>query len=308
VARAGRGPPEALTWLPDGCREDAGRLYARPVSRPGPVYVLGAGRAGLAMAAGLRAAGVDVAGIWNRSPRPGATATGALPADLGDAPVWLLCVSDAAIGGLAADLAAHPGAGPGRVALHTAGRLGAEVLAPLAARGVSTGSLHPLQSLRDPAGAVEALRGAAFAVEGDAEALTTARALAEAVGGRPVTIPPGGKPAYHAAAVLSANFVATLTGGGVALLEALGLTDAEARRLLTPLLRGTLANLERVPAAEALTGPFARGDLDAVAAHVAALRDKAPEFLGIYRELGRTTARWLRWDAARLEALEAALA
>jgi nicotinate (nicotinamide) nucleotide adenylyltransferase len=307
-ALAGRGSPEVLAWLPDGCREIARRLYLRPAPRPGPVYVLGAGRAGQAMAAGLRAAGVTVAGVWNRSPRPGATVTGALPADLGDAPVWLLCVSDAAIADLATDLAAHPAAGPGRVALHTAGRLGAEVLAPLAARGVSTGSLHPLQSLRDAEGAVQALRGAAFAVEGDAEALTIARALAEAVGGRPVTIPAGGKPAYHAAAVLSANFVATLTGGGVALLEALGLSDAEARRLLTPLLRGTVANLERVPAAEALTGPFARGDLDAVAAHVAALRAKVPEFLGISRELGRTTARWLGWDAARLSALEAALA
>ncbi len=306
-ALAGRGTPDALTWLPDGCREIAARLYGRAVPQPGPVYVLGAGRAGTAMAAGLRAAGVTVRGVWNRSPHAGATATGALPADLGDAPVWLLCVSDAAIGALAADLATHPAAGPGRVALHTAGRLGAEVLAPLAARGASTGSLHPLQSLRDAASAVEALRGAAFAVEGDAAALAVARALAEAVGGRPVAIPAGGKAAYHAAAVLSANFVATLTGGGVALLEALGLSDAEARRLLTPLLRGTVANLERVPAAEALTGPFARGDLDAIAAHVAALRSKAPEFLEIYRELGRTTARWLRWDEARLAALEAAL-
>jgi nicotinate (nicotinamide) nucleotide adenylyltransferase len=302
-ALAGRGSPEVLAWLPDACRAAAQRLYAAAADPAPAVYVLGAGRAGRALAAALRVAGVTVAGVWNRTPRPEATASGELPADLDAAPVWLLCVSDEAIAPLAARLAAHPAAGPGRVALHTAGRLGAEALAPLAARGVATGSLHPLQSLRSAEGAAAALRGAAFAVEGAPEA----RALVRALGGRPVEIAAGGKPAYHAAAVLAANFAVTLAAGGTCLLQGVGLSEPDARALLTPLLRGTVANLERVPATEALTGPFARGDLAAVAAHVAALAEHAPDFLEAYRALARTTARWLGWDEEKRAALEAAL-
>ena len=131
--------------------------------------------------------------------------------------------------------------------------------------------------------------------------------LARSMGGRPVELPEGGKPAYHAAAVFSGNFAVTLMAGGVALLTSLGFSEPEARGLLLPLLRGTLANLEGTNAETALTGPFARGDLGAVAAHVEAMAVRAPGFLPAYVELARATAAWLAWSPARRAALERAL-
>jgi len=56
-----------------------------------------------------------------------------------------------------------------------------------------------------------------------------------------------------------------------------------------PLVRGTLANIERLGIPGALTGPIARGDAVTVAGHVAALQRRAPELLDLYRVLARQT-------------------
>jgi predicted short-subunit dehydrogenase-like oxidoreductase (DUF2520 family) len=66
-------------------------------------------------------------------------------------------------------------------------------------------------------------------------------------------------------------------------------------------LRGTVANLERGPAA-ALTGPIRRGDVATVRRHLAAL---APEEQSLYRELGRVALRLAREAGLADEAAEA---
>ncbi len=305
AALAGVGEAETLRWLPDAIAARAHRLYG-PTAGGAPeipprVWVLGAGSAGRALAEGLRAGGARV-WLWSRSPGPEVDRAGALPEALDGCDVALICVSDPAIGALATQLAARSRRPP--VALHCAGRLGAEVLAPLAAVGVQTGSLHPLQSLR---GGAAPLRGAFCAVEGSPIAMTSAETLVRTFGGRPVRLPPGEKAAYHAAAVLSANFLVTLGAGGVALLEALGVDADTARTMLVPLLRGTVDHFADRAPRDALTGPLARRDVDAIAAHVDAIGRHAPDFLPAYAALARTTAAWLPWSAGERAALEESL-
>ena len=147
----------------------------------------------------LQQAGYTVA-TWNRTARAGIDAVGSFPADM-TADVWLLCVDDGAITEVAAQLATRADA-PGKTVLHCAGRLGREALSSLADVGCITGSVHPLQSLR---GRGDRLAGTYFAVEGDPLALTRGQEMVEAVGGHFVSLPEGGKAAYHAAAVLSAT-------------------------------------------------------------------------------------------------------
>jgi len=290
AALRGHGDPADLDWLPAVLLADARRLYpAEAVPSRGRVQVLGLGRAGAAFAGALRRAGYTV-DTWNRTPREAADASGPLPSSM-PAGVWLLCVDDGAIPPLARALAARTDA-PGRTVLHCAGRLGREALAPLADRGCATGSLHPLQSLR---GVRDRLAGTYFAVEGDAGAIEEARALVEAMGGHPVSLPEGGKAAYHAAAVLSANFATALGAGGGALLEALGVSESMARAMLVPLLQGTVDHLAQAPAREALTGPFARRDFAAVAAHVEAIDNLAPQWRETYAALARVCAKIMGW-------------
>ena len=88
------------------------------------MLIVGAGRMGTALAAGLRAAGVDVRGPAGRG-ETGETAS-----------VVLLAVPDAEISGAAAALA------PGRLVGHLSGATALDVLAPHEAF-----SVHPLMSV-----------------------------------------------------------------------------------------------------------------------------------------------------------------
>jgi predicted short-subunit dehydrogenase-like oxidoreductase (DUF2520 family) len=47
--------------------------------------------------------------------------------------------------------------------------------------------------------------------------------------------------------------------------------------------------MENVGLPHCLTGPFSRGDLGTIEKHMAALKKQAPQFLPLYRELGRHT-------------------
>ena len=70
--------------------------------------------------------------------------------------------------------------------------------------------------------AIEDLRGATVALDGDATLLPLLAELAESVGAQPVLLPDGGKAAYHAAAMLAA-------GGLVGLLDAIAQLGARGR-------------------------------------------------------------------------------
>jgi nicotinate-nucleotide adenylyltransferase len=307
AARLGDEP--GLRWVPGSLRASVQRQFAEAGVAEGlpRVLVLGHGQAGAALGAALRAAGVVVT-TWDRRDDRGADASGSPAELLASHGAWILAVGDPALPEVAESLskqwlAAATGPGAARpVALHLAGRLGAEVLAPLALVGVHTGSLHPLQSLRG-AESAGALRGCYCAVEGDAEATVVATSLVRAFGGRPVQVPEGGKAIWHASAVLAGNFATVLGAGGVDLLGTLGIAEPEARALLTPLLRGTVEQFGRVPAAESLTGPLARGDLDAVAAHIKAIAAVAPEWQAVYAAMARAAARMRGWSAEQQDRL-----
>jgi predicted short-subunit dehydrogenase-like oxidoreductase (DUF2520 family) len=253
------------------------------------VVIVGAGRMGQGLALALGEAGRQVALVSRSSHAvipPLQLHSGPREAALRDASVVVLAVPDGAITSLAAELAAEGGITPHHVVLHLSGLRDREALSPLAPSGAALGSLHPLQTVSDPATAAARFAG----VEGDDRALSAAEALARSLGMVPVRIPPGAKPAYHAGAAFAANYTTALVAVAERLALAAGITPDVARRLYLPLIRGAAANLEAGPAA-ALTGPVRRGDVETVAAHLAAL---GPEDRKLYLLLGREALRLAR--------------
>jgi predicted short-subunit dehydrogenase-like oxidoreductase (DUF2520 family) len=179
-----------------------------------------------------------------------------------------------------------------RFALHTSGAVSSDVLAPLRALGLSVGSLHPLVSVADAANAQDCFRGAHFCVEGDRAAARVARSLVKDLGGHSFTISSEAKPLYHAAATVSSGHVTALFDLAIEMLEECGLTKRRARQILAPLLASTAANLGAKSPTEALTGPFARGDVATVEKHLAALKSKQMnEAADLYAALGLRAAR-----------------
>lgn len=212
-------------------------------------HVIGAGRAGSAIAARLRERGLDV---------------GAHEPQL-----VLLCVPDRAIAEVAASVE------PGPWLAHVSGATRLAALDPHTRRF----GLHPLQTLTRGRGA-EQLDGAYAAVTAEEdEALAVGFWLARTLGLEPFELADSKRAAYHAGAAIASNYLVTLRRAAGSLLEAAG-APPEA---LDPLMRRTIEN------GFELTGPISRGDWETVEAHVAAIRAERPELEPMYVALAETT-------------------
>jgi predicted short-subunit dehydrogenase-like oxidoreductase (DUF2520 family) len=181
--------------------------------------------------------------------------------------------------------------------LHTSGALSSDVLAPLRSRGWSTGSLHPLVSVSEPKAGARLLRHAFWCVEGDKRAVRLGRAIVGDLDGKSFSISSDKKPLYHASAVMVSGNVTALFDVALEMLGECGLSRKEAQAALLPLLASAVRNLEEMDPSRALTGTFARGDLETVKRHLQALK-KNKSALEIYRLLGLKS---LELSAQRLD-------
>jgi predicted short-subunit dehydrogenase-like oxidoreductase (DUF2520 family) len=232
------------------------------IRTPERIAIVGGGRAGTALAAAFRAAGVAVTGPLGR----GAAAPGAATV--------LLCVPDAEISSAAAAVEIGPPVG------HCSGATGLDVLAPHAAF-----SLHPLMTFAG-AGAPSRLAGAGAAIAGATpQTLALARALAVTLGLHPIEIAAEDRVAYHAAASIASNFLVTLEAAA----ERLAATAGVERRLLLPLVRATVENWGQLGPGRALTGPVARGDEQTIERQRSAVAERAPELVDLFDSLAATT-------------------
>jgi len=275
------------------------------------VFVLGAGRAGRSLARALVFAGTDVIGVHGRRPDPAGVppvTAGPPPDSLGMASVVLVTVRDAQLGDALRQLADATLA-PDAVVLHASGATDPSEASLLRTHGHPVGTLHPLVPLADPTRASEVLRGAWIGVDGDPRAIAAARALAARLGAYTLTIPPGEKPRYHAAAVFAANFPVVVAALAERLLMEAGVVESEARAATLGLMSAAVSNLETGRPHDVLTGPIARGDVASVRGHLAALASDAPA-LAAYVTLSRaalTLARERGTPLDRLAEISAAL-
>ena len=215
------------------------------------VRVIGGGRAGGSLASALRTRGWDVE-VRGRGDELADAASGV---DL-----LVLAVPDGAIAEVAAAVEPDGVA----VVAHLGGSLGLPPLAGHVRRAV----LHPLVSLPDPElGAARLQAGAWFGLAAEGDPL--AAEVVASLGGRAITVHEGDWVRYHAAAVIASNHLVGLLGQ----VERVAASIGAPLHAYLDLARGSLANVDELGAAAALTGPVRRGDWATVEAHLAALAD-----------------------------------
>ncbi|HEY2849786.1 MAG TPA: DUF2520 domain-containing protein [Gemmatimonadaceae bacterium] len=225
------------------------------------IAIVGRGRLGRALAAALAEAGVTVRG-------PLARGEHAKPSDL-----FLLCVPEPELQAASAAIAGRSLVG------HCSASASLDLLAPHE-RFVA----HPLMTVTK-AGA--RFKGAACAIDGSSKrALSAARVLAQTLGMRPIHVPPDRRMLYHAAASMASNFLVTLEAAA----ERLGAECGVDRAGLAPLVRAAADNWATLGAAEALSGPIARGDDLTASRQRAAVAGAAPDLLPMWDALASATA------------------
>jgi predicted short-subunit dehydrogenase-like oxidoreductase (DUF2520 family) len=255
---------------------------------------IGAGTVGTALAARLAGRGYPVVAVSSRSRASAQRLARAIKgcrvfdsnqAVADNAELVFVTTPDDAIARVAAQVNWHPG----QSVVHCSGADSVDILEPAREAGARVGAFHPLQTFASPQQAVENMPGSTFALEADEPLLGTLKEMAAALDGQWVELKAKDKVLYHAAAVFACNYMVTLTKLATDLWQSFGVSPPQATRALVPLLRGTLHNIETIGIPDCLTGPIARGDAGTINKHIEALREKAPELLFPYKELGLQT-------------------
>jgi predicted short-subunit dehydrogenase-like oxidoreductase (DUF2520 family) len=219
------------------------------------------------------------------------------------ADLLLLAVPDAELTGLVSGLAATGSVRPGTIVVHTSGANGIAVLSPLTDLGCVPLAIHPAMTFTGSDEDIARLSDACFGVTAaDEVGYVIGQSLVLEIGGEPFRVSEDARPLYHAALAHAGNHVITVVLDAVEALRAalrgdelLGqelVVDGPggiAERVIGPLAHASLENaLQRGQAA--LTGPVARGDARAIAAHLHALTEVDPELAQAYRANSRRTA------------------
>jgi predicted short-subunit dehydrogenase-like oxidoreductase (DUF2520 family) len=289
------------------------------------VGIVSAGRVGSAVGAALERAGHIVFGVSAISDASIQRARTRLP-DSQILPahevarrseLLILAVPDSELAGLVAGLATAGAVRPGTIVAHTSGANGIGVLGPLTERGALPLAIHPAMTFTGHDEDLTRLANACFGITAaDEIGHAIAQSLVIEMGGEPVRVAEEHRTLYHAALAHGSNHLLTLVVDAVSALRAAlagpGLLGQElvgeepnglAERMLAPLASAALDNALRRGQA-ALTGPVARGDADAVAAHLKALADTDRRLAAGYRALSLRTAERVRADRDLLHLLE----
>lgn len=248
------------------------------------ITIIGAGRAGFQLGRALVLAGHQVPQIMSRQLHKAAAAA----AELGSEPVsrlsgiragsdlYLLAVSDDAIGSVAAELAACL---PEQAfAAHTSGATPAGVLSPHFAR---YGVFYPLQTL-----SLERLvdfRQVPLCVQAaDAADQQWLFDLGRSISNTVQAVTDEQRAALHLAAVFVNNFTNAMLQAGYEIAERAELPFS----LLLPLLEETFQKAQTGPPKAVQTGPALRRDEQTLQRHLRELEGQ-PELSAVYRAISR---------------------
>jgi len=256
--------------------------------------VIGPGRLGSTLLAGLLEAGLTVSAVGVHGDDDTSlfdsiphirVRDAALEAD-----AWWLAVPDDEIYGVAGRLAEalsgarRPGS-PQPLAIHSSGLGSIHLLRPLVEQGVRVLCVHPLQTFAGEPSA-DLLRDVPCAVTAHEERdLLLGEELAGRLGMRPFRLADERKTLYHLAAVVGCNLLVALESEAKRLMDE---ATGESRGLdhLNVLVQTTVRNLLAAgDPVHALTGPVARGDVGTVRAHLRLLDRESPRLARTYRAL-----------------------
>ena len=276
------------------------------------VFIIGPGHVGRGLFRAFRASGVEVVGLHGKRPSGVTTSSGDITKEVSQANVVVLCVRDAQLDDTIQEVAAAARDGRiarGTVVMHTSAIAEPAGLQALSTAGYPGGTFHPLVPFSDPDVSAALLRKAWIGIDGENAAKNASRRIAGHLGARTLEIPPGRKPAYHAAAVISSNFPVVLASVAGHLLHDIGIPDASAYQAVDSLMSGAIANMKQTMPDDALTGPVVRGDAETVGKHLRALEGLEPA-REIYRALSSAAveiARRAGTDPRKLAAVGALL-
>lgn len=271
------------------------------------IGIVGAGRAGTAVAVLWQRAGHRIVAASGRGPTRDRIARFLPDVPLVEptevarvAEITVIAVPDDLIADVTDLMASEGGFAPGAWVAHLSGATPLGAMDAAGRAGARRLGIHPLQTFPDPSAGLERIPGCVIAVAADdEEGFFLAERLAQDLMGEPFRLSDDDRGLYHAAAVFASNYVVTASAVAEQLLSAAGVPDpAGAMRSLQ---EATVSNIASMGPAAALTGPAVRGDAGTVQRNLEAIATELPYVVPAYVEMARL-ALSLAHEAGRLDA------
>ncbi len=242
---------------------------------PNTVGIVGAGRLGSSLAQAMAATGYTVVAASTRRPNhanhlrqrlPGTTVSSSARQVVKAADAIFITVDDASIGQVCDSLIWRKG----QTVIHCSGAQPISLLGKAEAHGAAIGGFHPLQTFPGP-DEPHRFQGITFGLESPREpTYAWLKRLAHRLGGETVPLSESVRAAYHASAVMACGLLAGLMGLSAEMWEVLGFDRRNALERLMPLVVSTVEGVRSSGLPAALTGPYVRGDVETIRAHLQA--------------------------------------
>ncbi len=153
--------------------------------------------------------------------------------------------------------------------IHTSGAKTSEELSSLKIKGARTASLHLMQTF--PSINKIDLKDTFTAIESDSVQLNKELIhFSKLIKLTPVILSPSDKMLYHLGGVFAANFLSANFLSAENIFPAK--LKKQSAKILKPIAEATLRNIVKHSAAESISGPIDRGDVETIKSHVRALK------------------------------------
>ncbi len=249
---------------------------------------IGAGKVGCTLGKYLSEQGVPVSGYYSRSAESAKWASEftnskyfeTLEDILASSDALFLTVPDGAIDDVWNSLRRYSVFG--KCICHCSGAVSSKVFSGIDRVGAFGYSIHPLFAIHSRLDSYRDLSQAFFTIEGSEKYLKYWCDLFKGIGNQALIIETENKELYHCAAVCASNLVTGLFDLSTELLQQCGFDSKIASEAIMPLFVNNCMNIQKYGAAEALTGPVERGDMQTVKSHMNRLSGEDKE---IYKGL-----------------------
>ncbi|MDG0969438.1 MAG: DUF2520 domain-containing protein [Porticoccaceae bacterium] len=272
----------------------------RAPTKPLTLNCIGAGRTGSTLCR-LLSPYICISQIINRTEKSAQKAlsfiqnssTGALTASdfttLKPADIWMITCPDDAISEQGKALLESNILRDGDTIFHCSGALSSAIFDSTGSTKINVASIHPIHSFAQPEKSLATFSGTYCALEGDDTAISLIGPLFESIGALLMPIGRENKVLYHLSTVTACNYLVSLLDLSQTMLSEAGISDIGNTKPLQGLIEKTVNNFFQGNAKTALTGPFARGDINTIAGHLNALKTTPPVWQEVYTSLGHLT-------------------
>jgi len=258
--------------------------------------IIGAGKVGIAMGLYFKSNGVELFGYYSRTLASAEQASRMTDSQyyhridllLNKVDTIAITTPDDQIDQVVTEMNQLDCSWKGKNIFNMSGAVSSLVLEPLAKKGATVFSLHPMMTILSTTTIAE-LSLAYFTFEGKGSNIPIIEDYLNQWKLNWLRIRSEDKHLYHAAATIVSNYLVAIMDLGYGIFKQIGIEEEQARALYKPLVDRTIANIWNFGTEKALTGPISRGDLDTVKLHLQALATKSSEWENIYRVLGVQT-------------------